>query len=73
MKDLLNNEIKIGDKVAFLPNQKWTPRKIQYGIVESMTKDNHAAYSKTLNNNKNAIIRYSDQIIKKKKKNETRR
>ena len=64
MKDLLNNEIKIGDKVAFLPNQKWTPRKIQYGIVESMTKDNHAAYCKSLSDTHTTILRYSDQIIK---------
>lgn len=64
MKDLLNNEIKIGDKVAFLPNHKWTPRKIQYGIVESMTKDNYAAYCKSLSDTHTAILRYSDQIIK---------
>lgn len=64
MRDLLNNEINIGDKIAFLPSTNWKPYEIQYGIVEKLTKDNNGAYCKSLSQNYPAIVRYSHQIIK---------
>lgn len=64
MKDLLNIEVNIGDKVAFIPSTKRTPYEIQYGIVEKLTKDNTAAWCKSLNNDYPPIIRRSHQLIK---------
>lgn len=64
MKDLLNIEVNIGDKVAFIPSKKCTPYEMQYGIVEKLTKDNTAAWCKSLNNDYPPIIRWQHQLIK---------
>ena len=64
MVDLLNNEINIGDKIAFLPLKKWRPVEIQYGIVEKMSKDNAAAWCKSLNGEHKSLLRYGYQLIK---------
>lgn len=63
MLDLLNNEINIGDKIAFLPHKEWRPTEIQYGIIEKLTKNNNSVWCKSLNNDK-TILRFSHQIIK---------
>ena len=64
MVDLLNNEVNIGDKIAFLPLKKWRPAEIQYGIVEKMSKDNAAAWCKSLNSEHKSLLRYGYQLIK---------
>lgn len=64
MVDLLNNEIKIGDKVAFIPSKNNTPYVIQYGIVETLTKDNNGAWCKSISSNNPVILRYFNQLIK---------
>ena len=65
MKDLLNNDINIGDKIAFLPHKEWKPTNLQYGIITHMTKDNTACYCKSLNEeNRSEILRFSHQVIK---------
>ena len=64
MVDLLNIEVNIGDKVAFLPHKDWRPTEIQYGIVEKMAKGNGAAWCKSLNSEHNLLLRYGHQLIK---------
>jgi hypothetical protein len=63
MKDLLNNDLFIGDKIAFLPNTKTMQYEIQFGIISKFTKDHNKAYCKSLTNN-NTLIRNSNMIIK---------
>ena len=51
MKDLLGNDIKVGDKVAFLPrkeNHSGFQYNMQYGTVTKMTLDKSAAYCKSI-------------------------
>ena len=64
MIDLLNNELNIGDKVAFLPNTKTMKYEIQYGIISAFTKDKNKAYCLSLNSNNNVLLRSSNMIIK---------
>ena len=64
MVDLLNNEVNIGDKIAFLSHKNWRPTEIQYGIVEKMSKDNAAAWCKSLNGEHKLLLRYGYQLIK---------
>lgn len=68
MKDLLDNDIHIGDKIAFLPrkeNSRGFQYNIQYGIVTKLTQDENAAYCKSISEpDYNELIRYSHQIIK---------
>ena len=64
MVDLLNNEVNIGDKIAFLPLKKWRPAEIQYGIVKKISKDNAAAWCKSLNGEHKLLLRYGYQVIK---------
>lgn len=66
MKDLLNNDVNIGDKVAFVPKKEsGFSYKIHYGIITEIAKTNNGVYCKSLNEpNMNKILRKSNQIIK---------
>lgn len=64
MLDIIQNEIKIGDKVSFIPPKRWHPQSLQYGIVIKMSNNNEACYCKSLNYNHDVVLRYSNQIIK---------
>ena len=63
MKDLLDNDLFIGDKIAFLPNTKTMQYEIQYGIISGFSKNNNKAYCYSLNNN-SVCIRNSNMIVK---------
>lgn len=66
MKDLLNNDINIGDKIAFLPrkeNYNGFQYNIHYGIVTSLS--NSGAWCKSISEpSYKEILRYQHQIIK---------
>ena len=65
MVDLLNVEIKVGDKIAFLPSKNWfSSYSMQYGIVEKLGKRNTGCWCKTLSSDNKSVFRYGDQIIK---------
>ena len=68
MKDLLGNDIKVGDKIAFLPrkeNHSGFQYNMQYGMVTKMTMDKTAAYCKSISESDYPeLLRYTHQIIK---------
>lgn len=68
MKDLLGNDIKVGDKIAFLPrkeNHSGFQYNMQYGMVTKMTMDKNAAYCKSISESDYPeLLRYTHQIIK---------
>lgn len=68
MKDLLENDLEVGDKIAFLPRKEihgGFQYNIQYGEVTRINSDNNAAYCKSLSERDySEIMRYHHQIIK---------
>jgi len=62
MLDFLDNEINIGDKVIFaIPFGR--RKELDYGIVESFTKNKNSCYCKSFKYDK-TILRYSNQLVK---------
>lgn len=68
MKDLLNNDLHIGDKVAFLPrkeNYSGFQYNIHYGVIAELSDNGNSAYCKSISEpDYNIILRYPHQIIK---------
>lgn len=63
MVDLLNNEIHIGDKVAF-PIARSDRKELDYGIVKKLTKNKTSCWCKSFNYETPEILRKSYQIVK---------
>lgn len=64
MKDLLDNELNIGDNIAFLP-RKLDSFNIQYGVITKLTDNDYAAYCKSISEpTYDELIRYKHQILK---------
>lgn len=66
MKDLLDNDICIGDKVVF-PIAYFERKELDYGIVEKMTKDGKACWCKSFRYTFPAVLRRTYQVIKYEK------
>lgn len=65
IKDILDNEINIGDKVVFIPYDCDERGSLWYGIVSRMANTCAAVYVKALSNDcDKEILRYSNQIAK---------
>jgi hypothetical protein len=64
MKDLLNNELCLGDKIAFIP-KKSDSCNIQYGMISYIFNNPDSAYCKSLSEPYiSNVVRYQHQIIK---------
>ena len=67
MKDIINNDINVGDKVAFLPRKEnhRFQYNLHYGMVTKLTENKTAAYCKSISEKDYPeLLRYSHQIIK---------
>lgn len=68
MKDLLNNDLHIGDKIAFLPrkeNHNGFQYNIHYGMITNLSSNENSAYCKSISEpDYDIILRYPHQIIK---------
>lgn len=65
IKDILDNEIHIGDKVAFVPYICDERQSLWYGIVVRKANTCPAVYVRPLSNESNKeILRYNNQIVK---------
>jgi hypothetical protein len=68
MKDLLNNDLHVGDKVAFLPRKENYGNfqyNIHYGMITELTIDQMGAYCKSISEpDYKVILRYPHQLIK---------
>ena len=63
MKDLLDNDICIGDKVVF-PTALIDRKELDYGIVEKLSKNGKSCCCKSFKDDYTKIYRKSNQIVK---------
>lgn len=63
MKDLLDNDICIGDKVVF-PAAIIDRKELDYGIVEKLSKNGKSCCCKSFKDDYTKIYRKSNQIVK---------
>ena len=63
MKDLLDNDICIGDKVVF-PAALIDRKELDYGIVEKLSDNGKSCWCKSFRYNIQGINRKHHQIIK---------
>lgn len=65
VKDILDNEINIGDKVVFIPYNCDEKSSLWYGMVVRKANTCPGVYIKPLSNDcDKEILRYSNQIAK---------
>ena len=63
MKDLLDNDICIGDKVVF-PAAIIDRKELDYGIVEKLSENGKSCCCKSFKDDYIKIYRKSNQIVK---------
>jgi hypothetical protein len=66
MKDFLNREVVVGDKVIYIPKRITHEQiKLRYGMVTKLTKDGNQCYCTSLNvDDIKPVMRDSTQIYK---------
>lgn len=65
IKDILDNEINIGDKVVFVPYKCDANQELWFGVVTRYANTSPAVYIRSLSSdNDKEFLRYSKQIVK---------